>query len=667
MAPPTNSTVRLLYSAYSQQNIGSMPANIVLSGDGRFAFTTDLGFRQALHSIRTLDGVSVAHLDYPDQRSAEQSGGATTSPAVNPKKTNGLYYGLAVSGKTLYAAQGANDSILVIDIGADGQLTERAAISTRAGDFPAGLAVDSSGRLYVANQAANQQSDNPFTATASVAVYDAAARREIGRYTFSGSYGGTLNFPLALAVKADGSRVYVAAERDNAVYVLDTSDPAHPTLAATIGTGAHPDAVVLTRDEKRLYVANSNSDTLSVIDTGTGKVSDTILLRPAAVRELAGCTPTGIALSADQATAYVTLADMNAVAIVDLGAGTVRGYLPTGWYPTLLAVAPDGRRLLVVAAKGTLPQVPNMKASVRGGRVGQSPLNIYEGVVQVVPIPGDLGAATATVLANCRLDRIIPGAENPLQHWSRQAGVITHVVYIIKENRTYDQVLGDLPEGNGDPALCLFPRKNTPNQHALAERFVLLDNLYACGEVSGDGWCWSTQSMADAYVQRNVPYHYSLRGRKFDFEGQNNGYPTGGVPAVGPDGKPLATSAVFRNGAPPIPDVAEAGGGYIWDLCTRAGVSFRNYGFFQYLADDVEGVRGGPDNYPAAQGLQPGGHDLAGLTDLDYRRFDLDYPDSEGPSLLARQTGDPRVSVRGAELWSVRRAFAFQRVEPRVP
>jgi YVTN family beta-propeller protein len=641
-ATPT-ATGRVLATEYRQQNIGSFPVNIVLSADGRYAFTSDVGYRQAIHSLRTSDGVSVGHLDFPNRASASQPAGeATSRPAVRANRTNGLYYGLAVSGGRLYAAQGANDSILVAEIAPDGQLTQRAAIPTRPGDFPAGLAADHAGRLYVANQAANPRGDNPLTSTGSLAIYDPAAGKELGRYTFRDSYFGTSNFPLALTVTAAGGRVFVASERDNAVYVLDTRDPAHPALAATIAVGSHPEAVALTRDERRLYVANADSDTLSVINAADGTLADTILLRPATVKELAGCSPTHIALSADQHTAYVTLADMCAVAVVDLADAKVRGYLPTGWYPTSSAVAPDGRHLLVTAARGSLPHVPNFKFGPRGEPRNDSPLNVYEGVAQVVPIPRDLDDATAHALANARIDRPLRDRANPLQHISRQAGAITHVLYIIKENRTYDQVLGDLPQGNGDPKLCLFGRAVTPNQHALAERFVLLDNLYACGDVSGDGWVWSTQSMANAYVARNVPYEYSQRGRKFDFEGQNNGYPTGGVPATDPDGRPLATAEIFRNGAKPIPDVAEAGGGFLWDLCTKNGVSFRNYGFFGYFADEAAGVPGGPENYPSAKGLQPAGHNLDGLTDIDYRRFDMDFPDSDAPALLARETGDTR-------------------------
>ena len=210
----------------------------------------------------------------------------------------------------------------------------------------------------------------------------------------------------------------------------------------------------------------------------------------------------------------------------------------------------------------------------------------------------------------------------------------------MKENRTYDQVLGDLPQGNGDPKRCIFGREVTPNQHALAERFVLLDNFYDSGDVSGDGWAWSTQAMANENVARNVPYQYSSRGRRYDFEGQNNDYPTGGFPAKNADGQPLSDDPRFKDGAKPVPDVGAAPGGHLWDLARKHNISYRNYGFFA-----SDGVTSGgriilPDNYPAVAGLQPGGHDLEGITDVDFRRFDLDYPDSDARPMLFKQTGD---------------------------
>jgi hypothetical protein len=145
--------------------------------------------------------------------------------------------------------------------------------------------------------------------------------------------------------------------------------------------------------------------------------------------------------------------------------------------------------------------------------------------------------------------------------------------------------------------------------------------------------------MASAYVSRNVPYNYSDRGRKFDFEGQNNGYPTAGFPTTGPAGAPT-TNPLFSQGGEAIPDVGGTGH-HLWDAARNAGLSIRNYGFYCYFADDSAGDVGGPDNYPTAVGLRPAGHDLAGVSDLDFRRFDLDFADSDAPAKLFQKTGNP--------------------------
>ena len=189
----------------------------------------------------------------------------------------------------------------------------------------------------------------------------------------------------------------------------------------------------------------------------------------------------------------------------------------------------------------------------------------------------------------------------------------------------------------------------TPNQHALADRFVLLDNCYACGDVSGDGWVWSTQGTANAYTSRNMPYHYSHRGRSFDYEGQNNGYITGGFPATGVDGRPLATTGPFADGAPAVPDVAQSAP-HLWDAAAKAGVTYRNYGFYLSFAQHAATTQPGaaadsgpvliPEDYPTVPGLQPPGHDGAGKTDADFRRFDLDYADSDAPQTWSDRTGD---------------------------
>jgi YVTN family beta-propeller protein len=611
--------------ATSVAEVGSIPFNMILSPDGKYAITTDQGYQQMLSAIRVSDGRVTSQVPYP-------------SAGSNPH--NGLYYGLAMSADgTLYAAQGNADAIAVLHLDAEGNLIAVRTISTRKGDFPSGLSLDDRGRLYVANNDPISAKGRPFEKPGSIAIYEAASGKELGRFEFTDSFGGTPNFPLAVAAVRDGSKLYVASQRDAAVYALDTIDPSAPKLSSTISTGAHPISLLLDRNQSRLFVCNAHSDTVSVVDTKTDKVTQTVLMRPEIARDVAGATPNGMALSPDEKRLYVTLGDMNAVAVVDIGDSEVDGYLPAGWYPTGVVCSPDGKRLLVVNARGIVARHPN---PAPGEKKQQSPIVLLQGAVIAIDVPGrkDLKEQTQRVL---ELDRLTPKhikAANPLAAIGLRAGKIKHVIYIVKENRTYDQVLGDLPQGNGDPSRCIFGRQVTPNLHAIAERFVLLDNFYDCGEVSGDGWNWSTQAQANEYVSRNVPYSYGGRGRSYDYEGSVNDYPAGGFPAKGPDGKPLSDDPKYKNGAPAIPDVGEAPGGHIWDLARKANLSYRNYGFYF-----SEGLREGskvilPANYPRAAGLQPGGHDLDGVSDIDFLRFDLNYADSEAPLQYAQQTGE---------------------------
>jgi len=648
---PLNTGKFITPATQSSWDVGNMPMNLVLTPDGRYALATDMGYREALWSIRVSDGQGVSHLDFnyiaPHKKhaaSVKPAGEDDDDPtAPGSPKSIGLYYGLAVGPNgAAYAAQGAHDSIAILNIASDGTLTLQDSIKTRPLDFPAGIAIDRRGLLYVANNASG--GDDPFKMSASMSIYDPSKKTEIGRCILPEDHGGTSNFPYGIAVLSSGSKAFVAAERDDAVYILDTLDPSDPRPISKISTGSHPAAVMLSPDESLLYVANSLSDTISIIDTVTNRMFATILLRPDMARDLPGVTPTAMAFSKDGDILYVALGDMNAVAVIGTADMQVRGYVPVGWYPSALAVIGEDR-LLVANAKGTTLRNPNpMPDPYDPKRKNEFILNVLKGNICTVQIPDgdDLAKATQQVIQNNRLTVLSNPPANPLADIGLAAGKITHVFYIIKENRTYDQILGDEPQGNGDPSLVLFGRSITPNQHALAERFVLLDNLYACGEVSGDGWTWSTQGMADAYVVRNIPYHYSHRGRHFDFEGQNNGYITGGFPANGDDGKPLTTMPSFNNGAPPIPDVSNTGRN-IWDMARQAGISLRNYGFFLSFNDKITGVQGDPDNYPCAIGLQPPGHDLAGITDIDYRRFDLDYPDSDAPAAFSRQSGQRKM------------------------
>ena len=653
-------TGKYISPATQPQRVGNMPMNMIATADGKFAITCDMGYREALWSIRTVDGVAVSHVDYknpkPKASTRPSVGGEDNTTVVTPgsPRSNGLYYGLAAAKDgTIFAAQGNHDSIAVLHLDDAGVLSSERSIKTKTGDFPAGLALDEHDHLFVAN---NTAGGDPFRSPGSVSIYQASTGKPLGRCELPSRFAGTSGFPLGLTVLPDGSRAFVDCERDDAVYAIDSTDASSPKVIKTIDVGEHPVGVVLSHDTSRVYVANSESDTISVIDTATLRVSATILLRPEVARGLRGCTPVALSISPDDRTLYAALADMNAIAIIDLAAHPqpmLTGYLPTGWYPSAALATSDGKHLLIVDAKGSRAMNPNgaldpvattnttqptLKSSAeRRGYVEK----ILEGDVRRIELPDDaddLKRSTAEVLKNNRLPLVPDAAADHVASMGLASGRIEHVIYVIKENRSYDQVFGDLPRGNGDPSLTIFGRTITPNLHALADRFVLLDNCYCCGDVSGDGWNWSTQGMADAYVQRNIPYSYSQRGRKFDFEGANNGYVTGGFPSTGPDA-PATTNPSMAHGAETIPDVAN-NGMHLWDLAKAAGVSFRNYGFYLSVDDDFEGVKGGPDNYPTAIGLRPGGHDLAGVTDLDYRRFDLDFADSDAPENYFKQTND---------------------------
>ncbi len=600
----------------ANSDIGNLPMNIILSPNGRYALTSDMGFHISLWSVDTTTGQPVDQIHF-DNTSGD--------PHL------GLYFGLAFgSDGALYAAEGENQAIAKVHLDSDGSLTQVGTITTRPMDFPSGLAADANGYLYVANN-----DPDTFAQSCSVAIYNLATGVEVGRYAFSGSYFGTPNFPLAIATLPDGSKTYVASQRDGAVYVLNTSNPASPTLLTTIQTGSHPTGLLFNSSHALLYVANAHSDSISVISTNNDSVQSTLQFQYRTL-PFPGATPLALALSPDGSTMYAAMSDLNAVAVLGVSGSnlSIQGYIPVGWYPTGAVASPDGHRLLVTNAKGITPRIPSTGYQLF--EFNDNPwydLNSLVGTVATVPVPDQLllSELTQQVLQNnkivtARLGEIYDHRLDPV---GLQAGKIKHIIYIVKENRTYDQVLGDIPQGNGDPDLVLFGANITPSQHALAHRFVLFDNYYEIGEASGDGWPWSTGAMANEYVIKNLPYNYSGRGRNYDFEGQDNGYPAGGFPATDPYGQQL--SQAFPNGAPAIPDVAEAPGHHIWDDVRGAGLSYRNYGFFYSFGVTQNGVVIIPDNYPAAAGMQPAGHDLGGLSDYDYRRYDNGYADSDGP------------------------------------
>jgi DNA-binding beta-propeller fold protein YncE len=546
-------------------DVGSFPVKMALSDDGKWLVVTNSGFREFLSVIDTATGKVVSQLDF--------NGGMLS-------KKDSLYFGIQFAGGKLYVSRGFQEKISEYSLGADGKLSLERDIPTpsaegdRRQNFVAGVAA-SGATLHVAfNESYPEDRYAGRVAEVSLTTGRTMSTRTIG------------SFPLDVLYFKD--RVVVSCEGEGGVYILGAGD----ATPAFVKTGLNPTHLV--NVEGKIYVANSGSDTICEVDPIKKKVVRTMLVRPAALRGIPGGTPLGMAATKDGKLLLIAMADLNAVAVLDLKNGHVRGFVPTGWYPTDVKVTADNKSIFVANARGVLARVPNKDAKGPDRRGA----NLLEGTISMIPMSAattELEASTKRALAANRLDKPAKTLKNP---------GIKHVIYIIKENRTYDNVYGDMPTGNSDASLCLFPREVTPNQHALAERFVQLDNFYVCAEVSGDGWNWSTAGMANEYVSRNVMHTYSGRGRDYDFEGLING------------GRPEFMDKQ---------DPAKPPGGYIWDLCAKNHVSYRNYGFFTGDTDEFgvgEREEGEPDNVPMKKALVP-------HTDVNFRQFDLSYPDSD--------------------------------------
>jgi len=482
----------------------------------------------------------------------------------------------------------------------------------------------------------------------SVSIVDTKSRQVTGRVTFSGP-GSTRaqgEYPFWIVVrpgvKGKPDKVFVSSQRDGQVVVFD-----QPPAFRTIKVGSEPNKMVLSKDGSPLYVANGDSDSVTVINTQTEAVLATISMhRPGYVYN--GAQPNGLALSPDQKTLYVTLGGENAVAVVDVQNQRVVGRIPTTWYPNSVSVSADGRRLYVVNAK----DMPGPNPAGNGG-VGPNPtfrneyiLGLQKASLSVIPVPDRerLRELSELVDANNGFTR---------SHSSRKLAFlhnkIKHVIYIVKENRTYDQVLGDLPVGNGDPSIVMFPQAVTPNHHKLAQDFVTLDNFDCVGETSADGWSWSTQARANDCNEKSSPASY---GNGF---GTLDVWATDRNIVVGMDDAPEnptqfntrithlldpTGSSDILPGRKDIGSVdgdsdlsASAVGGYLWDEAVREGKSLRHYGFYtDYTYYFVPPPLYIPvsrtpfqDGIPQGPPLRP---TLRDYNDVYYRGFDLSVPDS---------------------------------------
>jgi YVTN family beta-propeller protein len=353
-------------------------------------------------------------------------------------------------------------------------------------------------------------------------------------------------------------------------------------LAAGFPTGDHPTEIVTTKNGRYAFVANANDNSVSVLDLiSKTTVSHAVTATDPGAPE--GSTPNSLALTPDEKTLLVANADNNSLTVIDV-ANPMRpspaGFIPVGWYPTKVLVLKD-RTVLVLNGKG-VRSLANPKKEYIG--------SLLKGTLSFIPMPDEkqLGEFSRQVYANtpytaAQMARTDIPSGGPIPSEVGDPSPIKHVLYIIKENRTYDQVFGDLRQGNGEPSLCLFPDSITPNHHKLVRQFTLFDNFYVNSEVSADGHNWSTAAYATDFVEKTWRPHYGGRGGEYNFEG----------------GEPNAVPTA----------------GYIWDQCKRAHVSYRSYGEFISAGKKV-----GDPGKPNEPGLE--GH-FAPL----FRPWDLDYSD----------------------------------------
>ncbi|MTW19617.1 phosphoesterase [Allochromatium palmeri] len=491
-------------------------------------------------------------------------------------------------------------------------------------------------------------------------------------------------YPFWVAVKGRGANTtaYVSSLRDREIVVVDLSGA--PQIMARIPVKGQPNKMTLNAAQTRLYVVEDQSDTIDVIDTASNSLIATIplvpvsLLPPSLAEAIdaaeanpdqqtlyTGANPNSVALSPDETQLYVSNGNLNFISVVNLdeasGGGEVVGFIPTGWYPNSVSFgavgrSPDGQSPMVYVVNGKSPTGPNPGWCYGSGSPtydGCWAANEYnpqltKAGLQSFPLPDleQLTTLTAQVAINNRFSSEVSAEAAAVMAAVREG--VKHVIYIIKENRTYDQILGDLEVGNGDPFLAQFGEAITPNQHQLARTFVTLDNFYASSETSYDGWPWTTSARAPDVIERQYPVVYAGRGLSLESEGLNRNVNVA-LPTVAP-GQPahLLTRQQANPLTPDDPDLLagqtsvaapdgpdnEVNTGYLWDAALRAGLTVRNYGFFV----DVTRYNFPQDSAyslpllknPAATRTTvayPSSVSLAPHTDPYFRGFDNAFPD----------------------------------------
>ncbi len=583
---PDGKTLLILTSGYNLVNNAS--GNLDPSASNEYVFVFD-----------------VSH-NTPHQKQALQVPNTYNGIAWNP------------NGAEFYVSGGVNDNVHIFDL-VDGVWSESTppialnhilvtpfgiagGLGILIEPASAGLAVNAAGTQLLV---ANYEND-------SVSLVDIPTRTVLSELDLrpgksdpsqTGVPGG--EYPFAIAFKGS-SKAYVSSIRDQELVVLDVNGGL--TVSSRIEFSGRPNKMVLNRTQTLLYVSIDNSDQVAVIDTNKDKIVNLIssagpefVFAPG--RPISGSNSNSVALSPDESTLFVTNGGTNSVAVIQLRSDHINGYpiglIPTGWYPNSVSVSKDGSTLFVVNGKSNAgPNPDNCSEDGNNPACGASNEYVWQlskAGFLTLPVPRieELFQLTVQVTINNRFSLLEPNEQiMPFLHRN-----IKHVIYIVKENRTYDQILGDLEKGNGDPSIAFLGGALTPNFHQLARQFVDLDNFYDSGEVSGDGWNWSTQARTTDDIEKEIPVNYAGRGVNYETEGTNRNINVA-LPTL-PDRLAANPGQAFLgefipqvcNGCldpdllPETEDV-EGGTGYLWDAALKAGVSIRNYGFFLDLTRD---------------------------------------------------------------------------------
>ncbi len=545
--------------AGKQLELGDFPVNIAVHPSGKWL--------AILHS-----GYGVHEVIVVDAGAAEQKIASRTTIQQG-------FYGLcfAPAGDKLYASGGDQNVVHVFDF-KEGKLAKNGTLSAAGSTVVGGIAVDKEGKWLAAAGTWGHiltllPTDDPT------------------------AKGQTLqmepkSYPYTCLFDQPRNRLYVSLWAKSKIAVVDLKTKA---VTAHFATEQHPTEMVLTPDGKQLYIACANSTKISVLDADNGKGLQTIstALFPNAP---VGNTPCSLCITPDAKLLFVANADNNNVAVFNITEpknATPMGFIPVGYYPTSVRYNAIDQRIYVANARGSTtkanPKGPNplIKQTAREYIAG-----LYRGTLTTVPMPTAeemlVYSKQAYICSPLREDLGPRGGapkDNPIPAKVGDPSPIKHCIYIVRENRTYDQVFGDIKEGNGDANLCIFGEKVTPNAHRLAKDFVLLDNFYVEAEVSADGHEWSMGAFCSDFVKKAWPLNY--RGSKkvpYPAEGNHN-------------------------------EIAPPGGGYIWDKCIEAGVSYRSYGEW------VNNGRTPKD--PATARVKA----LEGHIDPMYRGYDLSYSD----------------------------------------